>query len=93
MDTLILHQLTPLISPQSILINAISILLMTVSVAVALINPSELEAMHVYAPESWKLIGCISKPPDCSSVNLGTWTEPLAKTCDPTKIKYKIKEP
>lgn len=67
------------------------ILLMTVSVAVALIDPSELEAMHMYAPESWKLIGCISKPPDCSSVNLGTWTEPLAKTCNPTEIKHKIK--
>lgn len=64
---------------------------MTVSVAVALIDPSELEAMHMYAPESWKLIGCISKPPDCSSVNLGTWTEPLAKTCNPTEIKHKIK--
>lgn len=47
--------------------------------------PSELEAMQVYSPESWKLIGWISKPPDCKSVNLGTWTEPLAKTCDPTE--------
>lgn len=67
------------------------ILLMTVSVAVALIDPSELEAMHMYAPESWKLIGCISKAPDSSSVNLETWTEPLAKTCNPTAIKEKIK--
>lgn len=30
---------------------------MTVSVAVALMDPSVLEAVHMYAPESWKLIG------------------------------------
>lgn len=47
--------------------------------------PSELEAMQVYSPESWKLTGWICKPPDCNSVTLGTWTEPLAKTCNPTE--------
>lgn len=57
--------------------------LQTVSAAVELIDPSELAAMHVYFPESWKLTGWICRPPDCSSVNLGTWTEPLANTCDP----------
>lgn len=74
-----------------ILYVCVCVLLQMVSVAVALIVPSELEAMHTYSPESWKLIGWISKPPDCSSVNLGTWTEPLAKTCDPTETEnYKI---
>lgn len=32
------------------------VLLQTVSVAVALIVPSELEAMHMYSPESWNPI-------------------------------------
>lgn len=64
---------------------------MTVSVAVALMDPSGLEAVHVYAPESWKLIGWISKPPDCSSVNRGTWTEPLAKTSNPAETKHQNK--
>lgn len=63
------------------------VLLQTVSVVVALIVPSELEAMHMYSPESWKLTGWICKPPDCSNVNLGTWTEPLAKTCDPVETQ------
>lgn len=35
----------------------VCIVLMTVRVAVALMDPSELEAMHMYVPESWKLIG------------------------------------
>lgn len=65
----------------------VCVLLQTVSVAVALIVPSELEEMHTYSPESWMLTGWISKPPDCSSVNLGTWTEPLAKTCDPAETE------
>ena len=34
----------------------VCILLQTVSVAEALMVPSELEAMQVYSPESWKLI-------------------------------------
>lgn len=33
------------------------VLLHTVSVAVALMVPSMLEAMQVYSPESWKLTG------------------------------------
>lgn len=61
-------------------------LLQTVSAAVELIDPSELAAMHVYSPESWKLTGRICRPPDCSSVNLGTCTEPLANTCDPARV-------
>lgn len=62
---------------------ACHILLQTVREAVELMVPSELEAMQVYSPESWKLTGWISKLPDCSRENLGTCTEPLAKTCDP----------
>lgn len=45
--------------------------------------PLELLAMQVYVPASDRWEGLISKLPDSSRVNLGSWTDPLAKTRSP----------
>ncbi|TNN35855.1 hypothetical protein EYF80_053987 [Liparis tanakae] len=45
--------------------------------------PRELLAMHVYVPASEMCDGEMSRLPDSSRVNLGSWTEPLANTRSP----------
>lgn len=51
--------------------------------------PLELLAMHVYVPASEICEGEMSRLPDSRRVNLGSWTEPLAKTCSPEKKERK----